>query len=120
MINPSVLHVEPNDSANILHIKYFPNKVGKEYEFIYLNIDDDKDIMIPILINVEHFELNLYPLFINYGICEVKQYDRKNFIKLVPLLIFNYGNRDIEIKRIFFRRFILFYFRGIIFTNCIL
>ena len=101
MINPSVLHVEPNDSANILHIKYFPNKVGKEYEFIYLNIDDDKDIMIPILINVEHFELNLYPLFINYGICEVKQYDRKNFIKLVPLLIFNYGNRDIEIKRIF-------------------
>ena len=101
MINPSELHVDPNDSVNILHLKYFPNKVGKEYEFIYLNINDNYDIMIPILINVEHFELNLYPLFINYGICEVKQYDRKNFIKTVPLLIFNYGNRDIEIKRVF-------------------
>ena len=50
---------------------------------------------------MEQYELNLFPLFINFGICEVKQHDRKNFIKVVPLLVLNYGNRDIEIKRVF-------------------
>ena len=99
-INLSILHVEPNDSTNILHLKYFPNKVGNEYGFIYLKINDNQ-IIIPVIINVEQYELNLFPLFINFGICEVKQYDRKNFIKVVPLLVLNYGNRDIEIKRVF-------------------
>ena len=100
-INPSILHVDPNDSTNILHLKYFPNKVGNEYGFIYFKINDDNQIIIPIIINVEQYELNLFPLFINFGICEVKQHDRKNFIKVVPLLVLNYGNRDIEIKRVF-------------------
>ena len=100
-INPSMLHVEPNDSTNILHLKYYTNKVGNEYGFIYLKINDDNNVVIPIIINVEHYELNLFPLFVNFGICEVKEYDRKNFIKVVPLLLLNYGNQDIEIKRVF-------------------
>ena len=31
----------------------------------------------------------------------MKQYDRKNFIKVVPLLILNYGNYDVEIKKVY-------------------
>ena len=101
MINPSVLHIEPNDSISFLYIKYFPNKVGNEYGFIYLKINNDNNIVIPIIINVENYEINLYPLFINFGICDVKKYERKNFIKVVPLLILNYGSYDVEIKKIY-------------------
>ena len=97
----SMLFVEPNDSRNIFQLKYNPNKVGNEFGFIFLKINDENNAVIPIIINVENYELNLFPFFINFGICEVKQYNRKNFIKLVPLLIYNYGNRDIEIKRVF-------------------
>ena len=100
IFNPSLLHVEPNDSTNVLYIKYFTSKVGNEYGFIFLKINND-NIVIPIIINVENYEINLFPLFINFGICDVKQYDRKNFIKVVPLLILNYGNYDVEIKKIY-------------------
>ena len=101
MLNPSLFHIEPNDSTNLLYIKYYPNKVGNEYGFIYLKINNDNNVVIPIIINVENYEINLFPLFINFGICDVKQYDRKNFIKIVPLLILNYGNYDVEIKKVY-------------------
>ena len=74
IFNPSLLHVEPNDSTNVLYIKYFTNKVGNEYGFIFLKINND-NIVIPIIINVENYEINLFPLFINFGICDVKQYE---------------------------------------------
>ena len=101
-LDASMLHVNPSDSRNIFYLKYYPNKVGNEYGFIFLKINDDNNIVIPIIINVENYELNIFPLFINFGICEVKQYDKKNMIKAVPLLILNYGKYDVEIKRIYF------------------
>ena len=83
-MDASLLHIKPRDSKNILYLKYFPNKVVNEY-----------------IINVENYELNLFPIFINFGVCEVKPNDRKNFIKVVPLLITNYGNHDLEIRKVY-------------------
>ena len=100
--NPSLFKVEPNASINILYLRYFPTKVGNEHGFIFLKINNDTDIVIPLIINVEHYELNIFPMFINFGICEVKAFDRKNFIKVVPLLVINYGQKDFEIKKLYF------------------
>lgn len=100
-INSKMLHVEPNTEYKIFYLKYFPNKIGNEYGFIYLRINNDNNIVIPLIINVEHYELNPFPIFVNFGICDIKQYDRKNFIKIVPLLIKNHGYNNIEIKKVY-------------------
>ena len=100
-MDASLLHIKPRDSKNILYLKYFPNKVVNEYGFIFLKINDENNMVIPIIINVENYELNLFPIFINFGVCEVKPNDRKNFIKVVPLLITNYGNHDLEIRKVY-------------------
>ena len=97
----SMLHIWPMDSKIILYLKYISEKVTNEYGFIHLKMDDDSIIVIPILINVKNYSLNTFPGFINFGICDLSPYNRKNFIKMVPLLIMNYGNEDIEIKRVY-------------------
>ena len=97
----SMLHVWPMDSKIIFFIKYISEKVTNEYGFIHLKMDDGTLIVIPILINVKNYSLNTFPGFINFGICDLSPYNRKNFIKMVPLLIMNYGNEDIEIKRVY-------------------
>ena len=72
-----------------------------EYGFIHLKTDDNTLIVIPVLINIKNYSLNTFPGFINFGLCELSPYNRKNFVKMVPLLIMNYGNQDIEVKRIY-------------------
>ena len=98
---PSMLHIWPKDSKNILFIKYFSEKVTNEYGFIHLKTDDDDLIVIPVLINVKNYSLNTFPGFINFGLCDLAAYNRKNFVKMVPLLVMNYGNEDVEVKRIY-------------------
>ena len=97
----SMLQIWPMDSKIIFFIKYISEKVTNEYGFIHLKLDDDTLIVIPILINVKKYSLNTFPGFINFGICDLAPYNRKNFIKMVPLLMMNFGNEDIEIKRVY-------------------
>ena len=98
----SNLHVWPRDSSKtIFYLKFISEKVTNEYGFIHLKIDDNTLIVIPVLINVKNYALNTFPGFINFGICELSPHNRRNFIKMVPLLIMNYGDEDIEIKRIY-------------------
>ena len=66
-----------------------------------LKTDDDDLIVIPVLINVKNYSLNTFPGFINFGLCDLAAYNRKNFVKMVPLLVMNYGNEDVEVKRIY-------------------
>ena len=97
----SMLHIWPKESKTIFYIKYISEKVTNEYGFIHLKTDENTLIVIPVLTNVKNYELNTFPGFINFGICEISPYNRKNFIKMVPLLIMNYGDEDIEIKRVY-------------------
>ena len=78
----------------ILFIKYYSETVTNEYGFIYLKTDEDDLIVIPVLINVKNYSLNTFPGFINFGLCDLSAYNRKNFVKMVPLLIMNYGNQQ--------------------------
>ena len=98
---PSMFHVWPKDSKIILYIKYMSQTPTNEYGFIYLKTDDNNLIVIPVLINIKKYSLNTFPGFINFGLCELSPYNRKNVVKMIPLLIMNYGHQDIEIKRIY-------------------
>ena len=98
--SPSMLHVWPKESKTIFHLKIFSETVTSEYGFIHLKIDDNI-IVIPVLINIKKYSLNTFPGFINFGLCDLSSYNRRNFVKMVPLLIMNYGNEDIEIKRVY-------------------
>ena len=98
---PSFLHIWPKETKIILYLNYFSETATNEYGFIHLKTDDNNLIVIPILINVKNYSLNTFPGFINFGLCDLSSYNRKNFIKMVPLLLMNYGNEDIELKRIY-------------------
>ena len=98
---PSILHVWPRETKAIFYLKYFSETVTNEYGFIHLEIDDNTLIVIPVLINIRNYAINTFPSFINFGLCDLSSYNRRNFVKMVPLLIMNYGNEDIEIKRIY-------------------
>ena len=98
---PSMFHVWPKDSKIIFYLKYISEVATNEYGFIHLKTDDNTLIVIPVLINIKNYSLNTFPGFINFGLCELSPYNRKNFVKMVPLLIMNYGNQDIEVKRIY-------------------
>ena len=93
---PSMFHVWPKDSKIILYLKYISDIATNEYGFIHLKTDDNTLIVIPVLINIKNYSLNTFPGFINFGLCELSPFNRKNFVKMVPLLIMNYGNQDIE------------------------
>ena len=97
----SLFHIWPKDSKIILHLKYISKVVTNEYGFIHLKFDDNTIIVIPVLINVKNYSLNTFPGFINFGLCDLSPYNRQNFVKKVPLVVMNYGNEEVEIKRIY-------------------
>ena len=98
---PSMLHIWPKDSKIILYLKFYSEKVTNEYGFIHLSTDDNTLIVMPVLINIRKYSLNTFPGFINFGLCDLGSYNRRNFVKMAPLLIMNYGNEDVEVKRVY-------------------
>ena len=96
-----MLHIWPKDSKIILYLKFYSEKVTNEYGFIHLSTDDNTLIVMPVLINIRKYSLNTFPGFINFGLCDLGSYNRRNFVKMAPLLIMNYGNEDVEVKRVY-------------------
>ena len=95
---PSMLHIWPKDSKSILFIKYFSETVTNEYGFIYLKTDEDDLIVIPVLINVKNYSLNTFPGFINFGLCDLSAYNRKNFVVAIDTAN---GATSVAAKKVF-------------------
>ena len=95
------LRIPPRESKIIFYIKYLSEIPTNEYGFIHLETSDNTNIVVPILINIKKYVLNTFPGFLNFGLCEIGPYNRKNFVKMIPLLIMNYGKEDVEVKRVY-------------------
>ena len=100
LINRTILNIEPIQDKKILILRYYPKNLGNEYGFIHIRIEDGV-LVIPVLLNIVNLPIITEPKLINFGLCDVTQKSRNNFIRIIPLKLINNAKEYIKIGKVF-------------------
>ena len=99
--NISIINIAPiTNNKNVLILRYYPKNLGNEYGFIHLKIDENS-LVIPVLLNVVNSPILTEPKLINFGLCDITQKSRNNFIRIIPLKLVNNGKEYIKIGNVY-------------------
>ena len=99
-INRTILSIEPITDRKILILRHYAKNLGNEYGFIYIRTEESV-LVIPVLLNIVNSPIITEPKLINFGICDVTQNSRNNFIRIIPLKLINNGKEYIKIGKVY-------------------
>ena len=101
VVNTSMLKIDPFTSEKrLLIIRYYPKIIENEYGFIQIRTDESI-LVIPVLINFVNSPIITEPRLLNFGICDISQGSRNNFIRIIPLKLLNNGKEYIKIGKVY-------------------
>ena len=99
-ISANMLQINPKSKKNIIYLKYFSE--NEEYEFNYIHIKiDKKKFIIPVLLGFLKSDIEIFPSFFNFGLCNISPKNLNNILKIIPLDITNYYHQPISISNVY-------------------
>ena len=99
-ISVNMLQINPKSKKNIIYLNY--ESLIEDYEFNYIHLKINKiKFIIPVLIGFINGDIQFFPSFFNFGLCNIAPKSKDNIKKIIPLEITNYYLNEITIKNIY-------------------
>lgn len=95
-----IIEIEPMSKKKILTLKYYTSTMESDYGFIHLKAGINH-LIIPVLLNFINSPIITYPKTINFGLVDITQKSRNNFIRIIPLKLINNGTEFIKIGKVY-------------------